>query len=82
MVLFLGLRLDRMERKLGDIFISILTKIGIWVAIPSIIGQILNYYFGYDPVIVTIISALVMWGVYTELRIQDLKKDSGRKEND
>lgn len=63
-----------MKLSLEKTFKNILKTIGFWVAIPSIIGLIVNHFWDYNTVYVIIISAIILWGINTEVRIQDLKK--------
>lgn len=44
-----------------------------WTGIPSLIGAI-GQCLGYNFVYVAIVSGVIIWGIMTELRIQDLKE--------
>lgn len=59
---------------------NILSTIGIIVLIPTLAGQI-GKFFGYNEVYVMIISAVILWGIYTECRIRDIQKKFFGREN-
>ena len=53
---------------------SILDRFVSITAIPAFIGGIINQIFGYNFVYAAGITAVIFWGIKTEIRIQDLQR--------
>lgn len=71
-----------MKKRIGKFessFWNILKRIGLFVAIPKVIGDLFNIYFGWSELLVMLFSAIILWIFYRESIILDLK--NGRKHN-
>ena len=58
---------------------SIADNFGLFVAIPTFVGWLAEKFFGSDGVTTTIATGIIIWMLYTELRVQDLTREVYRK---
>lgn len=61
-------------------FYHIVANVGWFAGVPSLFSWIGGKY-GYNDTYVFVISALLVWIIYTELRIRDLTKEVRKNKN-